>query len=108
MKLAFIDLTAELVCKNINGPEAAVMPGIFVLLAGISQTNDQPAFAGSSATEHCLEQVSDGGATVDMGDGSCKHGCNIQLLDLLAGAVSGNGNGVVHNQFLQHAGLNTV
>ena len=74
------------------------MPCALILLPGISKSDDQPCFAVTE--EHFSEQVSNGGAAVDMVDSAGENRRYIQLLDLAAGAVFGQGDGVVDDQFL--------
>ena len=47
-----VNLAAQLVSKQINGSETGIVPCFLVFPAGISQTDDEPAFV--SFTEHLL------------------------------------------------------
>ena len=77
LELALVDLAAQFLCQKIDGTEAAVVACALVLLAGVSETYNQPAFAALFAPKHELEQISDGSTTVNMSDGPGKDGSNI-------------------------------
>ena len=97
MEFAFVDLAAKLIGQKVHTAVTTVMPRPLILLTRVSKTDDQPAFNALLLNKHGSEQISDRGTAVDMGDRSCKDGSNIQLLDLLAGAVLGQRNGVVNH-----------
>ena len=44
LDFGLVDLTAQAVCQNVDGPEAGVVAGFFVFAAGIAQAHDQPSF----------------------------------------------------------------
>ena len=106
LKLQLIRLAAQLVSQNVQRPEACIVPGVGVFSAGVAQSDDEPAFVVTA--EHGLEQVSDGGAAVDMLDGPGKHGSHIQELDLTAGGIANLGDGVQEQHFLDDTGLQTL
>ena len=93
MKLAFIDLAAHFLGKDINSAETTVVAGALILLAGVAQTYDKPV--SRFLSKHGLKQVGNGGAAMDVGNGPGEDGSNIQLLDLLAEAVLRQGNSIM-------------
>ena len=106
LELTLIHLTTQLISQDVQRPETAVMPGTGIFLAGIAQTDDQPGVFAFS--KHSLEQILDGGAAVNVGNGAGKDGSNVQELDLAAGGVAHLGNGVQEGHFLDGACLDAV
>ena len=45
LEFGLIDLTAKFLSNQINGTPTGIVPGLFVLPAGITETDDQPVFA---------------------------------------------------------------
>ena len=53
LKFQLIHLGVQLSGQNVQGPEAAVVPGTFIFLTGIAKANDEPGILGC-ALEHSL------------------------------------------------------
>ena len=104
LKLTFIYLAAELFGQDVQCPETAVVAGSGIIPTRVAQADDQPAFTCFS--KHGLEQIGDGSAAVNVGDGTGEDGSHIQELDLAAGCVGNLRNGVQEDHFLNGAFLN--